>query len=127
MVDPVAFSLLSEVGSSFFILSITMIERSSMECPGVLKWAATGFSSFLLRMSLRYPLRRIWRGFCLSHVLQFAFPILDEVDDVPRLAGCCFSYVVGTAGGSAGRFGIGGDHMGCFLELGNCQVSLAQH
>ena len=25
----------------------------------------------------------------LSHVLQFAFPALDEVDDVPHLAGCC--------------------------------------
>ena len=41
------------------------------------------------------------RVLCLSHVLQFAFPALDEVDDVPRLAGCCCSYVVGTAGGSA--------------------------
>ena len=27
------------------------------------------------------------RVLCLSHVLQFAFPALDEVDDVPRLAG----------------------------------------
>ena len=41
------------------------------------------------------------RVLCLHHVLQFAFPALDEVDDVPRLAGCCCSYVVGAAGGSA--------------------------
>ena len=34
------------------------------------------------------------RVLCLPHVLQFAFPALDEVDDVPRLAGCCCSYVV---------------------------------
>ena len=39
------------------------------------------------------------RVLCLSHVLQFALPALDEVDDVARLAGCCGLYVVGVAGG----------------------------
>ena len=38
---------------------------------------------------------------CLLHVLQFAFPALDEVDDVPRLAGCFCTYVVEVASGSA--------------------------
>ena len=33
------------------------------------------------------------RVLCLPHILQFAFPALDEVDDIPRLAGCCCSYV----------------------------------
>ena len=33
------------------------------------------------------------RVLCLPHVLQFAFPALDEVDDIPHLAGCCCSYV----------------------------------
>ena len=41
------------------------------------------------------------RVLCLPHILQFAFPALDEIDDVPRLAGCCCSYMIGTASGSA--------------------------
>ena len=49
------------------------------------------------------------RVLCLHHVLQFAFPALDEVDDVPRLAGCCCSYVVGAAGGSAHESILGPD------------------
>ena len=43
----------------------------------------------------------IERVLCLLQVLQFAFPALDEVDGVPRLAGCCCSYMVGVASGSA--------------------------
>jgi len=35
------------------------------------------------------------------HVLQFALPALDEVDDVPHLADCCGLYVVGAASGGA--------------------------
>ena len=41
------------------------------------------------------------RVLCLPHVPQFAFSVLDVVDDVPCLAGCCCSYVVGTGSGSA--------------------------
>ena len=49
-------------------------------------------------MSVEADMERV---LCLSHVLQFALPALDEVDDVARLAGCCGLYVVGVAGGGA--------------------------
>ena len=77
-----------------------MLDRSSVEWPGMLKWAAIGFSSFLLRMSLRRPLRRMW-VLRLSHVLQFVLPALDEVDDVSCFVSCRRSYVEGTANGGA--------------------------
>ena len=46
---------------------------------------------------------------CLLHVLQFTFPALDEVDDVPCLAGYCCSYVVGAASSSAYESVLGPD------------------
>ena len=49
------------------------------------------------------------RVLCLPHVLQFAFSALDEVDDVPCLAGCCCSYVVGVASGGAHKSILGLD------------------
>ena len=42
----------------------------------------------------------------LLHVLQFAF---DEVDNVPRLAGCCCSYVIRAASSSAHESVLGQD------------------
>lgn len=41
------------------------------------------------------------RILCLSHILQFTLPALDEVDDVALLAGCCGLYMVGVASGGA--------------------------
>ena len=105
LVNPVALSFFFlRLGSSLFIFSITMTERLSVEWLGGLKWAVTGF---LLQMSLRCPLRRIWRGFCISPT--YALPALDEVVNFPRLAGCCCSSVVGAAGSSAHESILGQD------------------
>ena len=57
-------------------------------------------------VSIEVDMERVLR---LPHVQQFAFSTLDEVDDVPRLAGCCCSYVVGATGGSAHESILGPD------------------
>jgi len=49
------------------------------------------------------------RVLCLSHVLQLAFLALDEVDDIPRFAGCCCLYMEGVAGGSTCKSVLGPD------------------
>ena len=49
------------------------------------------------------------RVLCLSHVLQLAFLALDEVDDIPRFAGCCCLYMEGAAGGSTCKSVLGPD------------------
>ena len=70
-------SLFSEIVVFF---SITITERWSVEWPGLLKWAATGFLSLLLRISLRCPFEAdMERVLYLLHVLQFAFSTLDEI------------------------------------------------
>ena len=102
MVDPVAFSLLSEV----WVLVLHPLDHHDREVIyGVSQGVEMGSHWFLqllvanvAAVSIEADVERV---LCLPHVLQFAFPALDEVDDVPRLAGCCCSYVVGVAGGSA--------------------------
>ena len=53
-----------------------MITRSPMECPGRLKWAATGFSIFLVLTSDLWPLKQMFKAFpvsptyCLLHFLH---------------------------------------------------------
>ena len=49
------------------------------------------------------------RVLCLSHGLQLAFLALDEVDDIPRFAGCCCLYMEGAAGGSTCKSVLGPD------------------
>ena len=101
MVDPVAFSLLSEV----WVLVFHPLDYHDREVIyGVSRGVEMGsqwFLEFLVAnvtaVSIEADMERV---LCLPHVLQFAFLALDEVDDVPRLAGCCCSYVVGAAGGS---------------------------
>ena len=67
-----------------------MIERSSA-C-GVSRGVEMGSHWFLellvanvAAVSIEADMERV---LCLPHILQFAFPALDEVDDIPRLAGC---------------------------------------
>ena len=57
-------------------------------------------------VSIKADVERVLR---LSHVLQLAFSALDEIDDVPRFAGCCCSYVEGTARGGAYKSVLGQD------------------
>ena len=100
--DPVAFSLLSEV----WVLVLHPLDHQDREVIyGVSRGVKMGSHWFLellvanvTAVSIEADMERV---LCLPHILQFAFPALDEVDDVPRLAGCCCSYLVGTAGGSA--------------------------
>lgn len=57
---------------------MTMIVRSSMECLGRLKWAATGFSIFLVLMSDLWPLRQMCKTFSVSptyYLLHFLHSI----------------------------------------------------
>ena len=74
MVKAVQLSLLLSCTFSLHIFSMTMIVRSSMECPGRLKWAATGFSIFLVLTSDLWPLRQMCKVFsvsltyCLLHI-----------------------------------------------------------
>ena len=119
--NPVAFSLLSEV----WVLVLHSFDHHDREIIyGVPRGVEMGSHWFLELLvanvtvvSIEADMERV---LCLPHVLQFAFPALDEVDDVPRLAGCCCSYVVGSASGVTAW-------TASLHELGNCQVSLAQH
>ena len=58
---------------------------------------------------------------------------LDEVDDVPCLAGCCCSYVVGTAGGSVRESILSPDVLAgsaawtASLRFATVECPLAQH
>ena len=138
MVDPVAFSLLSEV----WVLVLHPLDHHDREVIYGVSWGVEMGSQWFLKLlvanvtavSIEADMERV---LCLSHILQFAFPALDEVDDVPRLAGC--SYVVGTAGGSAHGTILGPDVLAgsasgvtawtasLSLATVRCQVSLAQH
>ena len=98
MVNPIALSPLPEV----WILVLHLLDHHDREviC-GVARGVEMGSHWFLeplvadvTAVSIEADMERV---LCLPHVLQFAFPALDEVDDVPRLAGCCCSYVVGVA------------------------------
>ena len=100
--NPVAFSLLSEV----WVLVLHPFDHHDREVIYGVPWGVEMGSHWFLELlvanvtvvSIEADMERV---LCLPHVLQFAFSALDEVDDVPRLAGCCCSYVVGTASGSA--------------------------
>ena len=98
--------LLLRLSSKLLTTSRTAILRSSREWPGLLKWPAIGFSVRLCVMLLRCPLRRMWRGFCVSpNVLFSALPAFDQVDHVPRLAGGCSTYVEGLFRGRTSEVG----------------------
>ena len=110
MVDPVALSLLSEV----WVLVLHFLDHHDREviC-GVSRSVEMGSHWFLellvadvTAVSIKADMERV---LCLPHVLQLAFPALDEVDDFPRLSGCCCSYVVGAAGGRAHESILGPD------------------
>ena len=63
-----------------------MIVRSSRRWPGVLKWAATGFSVrrfFVTSMSIEANVEGV---LCLSHVLLPESSAFNYIDDVACLA-----------------------------------------
>ena len=104
MVDPVALSLLPEV----WILILHLLGHHDREVEVIcgVVWGVEMGSHWFLKLlvadvtvvSIEVDMERV---LCLPHVLQFAFPALDEVDDIHRFAGCCCSYVVGANSGSA--------------------------
>ena len=102
MVNPAALSLFPEVG----FLTLHLLDHHDREVVcGVARGVEMGSYWFLeplvadvTAVSIEADMERV---LCLPHVLQFAYPALDEVDNVSRLAGCCCSYVVGAASGRA--------------------------
>ena len=81
MVDPVAFTPST---SGWWIFSMTIMVKSPRECPGRLKWWATGFSSLLLVMSDLCSLRQMWRQFSVSPTYCFlhTFHLIRYLDQV---------------------------------------------
>ena len=73
---------------------MTMIVKTSMECPGRLKWAATGFSIYLVLMSDLLPLRWMCKAFSVSptycllhflHLIRYTRFLVLQVADVRTL------------------------------------------
>ena len=133
MVNPVALSLFPEVG----FLPLHLLDHHDREVVcRVAQGVEMGSYWFLepladvTAVSIEVDMERV---LCLPHVLQFAYPALDEVDNVSHLAGCCCSNVVGSADGSAHESVLGpdllqvhhieDDSMDFFLGLGNCQAA----
>ena len=102
MVNQVALSLLPEV----WILILHLLDHHDREVICGVAWSVEMGSHWFLKplvvdVTAIFIEADMESVLCLPHVLQFSFPALDEVDDVPRLACCCCSYVVGAASGSA--------------------------
>ena len=100
------------VWSSFVsIFSMIMMVRSSMECPGRLKCAETGFCVLLCLISDLRWVRCLCKAFfvfvqgilCLAHVLWAPFtpPAFNQIDYVLSLAGGKCAHWVGLACSSA--------------------------
>ena len=102
---PVAFPSSQAVVKAFHDFKDPEINQG---WPGLLIWPATGFSVRLCVMSLRCPLRPMWRDFCLPNMLVSALPALNQVDKVPCLAGGCTMYVEGLFHGRTSEVG---DHL----------------
>jgi len=110
VVNPVALSLLPEAG----VLALHLFDHHDGEVVcGVAQGVEVGCYCFfeplvadVASMAVEADVKRV---LCLSHVLQLAFLALDEVDDIPRFAGCCCLYMEGAAGSSTCKSVLGPD------------------